>query len=77
MTDETHSEIEALRPYLQFPEETALDALIHKGQWWSDENQKGLDACIERAKSLGFGRAAAWIIAERGMRSGIRRAKQD
>jgi hypothetical protein len=72
MTDEVYTEIEAIRPQLQFSEATALDALIYKGQWWSDENSKGLDACIERAKSLGYGRAAAWIMMERAMLGGIR-----
>ena len=69
MRDEVYEELNAIRPHLDFSESTALDSLIYKGQWWSDENQKGLDDCIEKANGLGYGRIAAWIMTERAMLS--------
>lgn len=77
MNDDIQSEIDSLRPNLNFAEATALDALICKGDWRSDENQKGLDACIDRAKSLRYGKVAAWIMMERAMLSGFRPLAQD
>jgi hypothetical protein len=70
VTDETYEELESLRPHLSFPEATALDLLRYKGMWWTEENQRGLDACIEQAKRFGYGRAAAWIVMERAMLGG-------